>query len=97
AADTMHVALRVEWCKAYARMCRWHEDVVLVAEEMRRTIEYGYWSAAEWLTQIPPRAGAVTPEVEDGLKAYALEQADREVRMCEGLKDKWAAIRERGQ
>ncbi|KAJ6475387.1 hypothetical protein C8R45DRAFT_1102680 [Mycena sanguinolenta] len=33
-------ALCVEWCKAYARMRRWHEDVVLVEEEMRRTIEY---------------------------------------------------------
>jgi hypothetical protein len=47
--DTGDAALRVEWCKAYARMRRWYEDVVLVEEEMGRTIQYGYWEAGEWL------------------------------------------------
>ncbi|KAJ7435889.1 hypothetical protein B0H11DRAFT_1755463 [Mycena galericulata] len=89
-------ALRVEWCKAYARMRRWHEDVVLVEEEMRRTIEYGYWSAGEWMARIPKRVGEVTLEVEEGLKAYALEQVDREMRTCAVLQEKWAGIREKG-
>jgi hypothetical protein len=30
-------------------MHRWYEDVVLVEEEMGRTIQYGYWEAGEWL------------------------------------------------
>ncbi|KAJ7027466.1 hypothetical protein C8F04DRAFT_965213 [Mycena alexandri] len=42
----LHEALRVEWCKAYSRSKRWREDLVLVEEEMRRTIEYGRWAEA---------------------------------------------------
>jgi hypothetical protein len=41
------IALRVEWCKAYTCMRCWHEDVVLVEEEMRCTIEFGHWEAGE--------------------------------------------------
>ncbi|KAJ7315783.1 hypothetical protein DFH08DRAFT_917665 [Mycena albidolilacea] len=90
-------ALRVEWCKAYARMRRWHEDVVLVEEEMRRTIEYGYWSAADWVTRAGARGGMVEEELREGLAAYAAEQVDRETKTSEGLAAKWARIRERGR
>ncbi|KAJ7123034.1 hypothetical protein C8R44DRAFT_560551, partial [Mycena epipterygia] len=34
------IALRVKWCEAYARTTRWHEDIVLVDEQMRWTIEF---------------------------------------------------------
>ncbi|KAJ7900557.1 hypothetical protein B0H14DRAFT_3752784 [Mycena olivaceomarginata] len=56
-------ALHVEWCKVYARMRRWQEDVVLVKEEMRHTIEYGYWSACEWMRWAEARAGFVDEEL----------------------------------
>ncbi|KAJ7441221.1 hypothetical protein FB451DRAFT_982786, partial [Mycena latifolia] len=68
-------ALRVEWCKAYTWMRRWHEDVVLTEEEMCRTIEYGYWSSGEWICRAMLRAGAVEPALDEGLRAYAGEQA----------------------
>ncbi|KAJ6475381.1 hypothetical protein C8R45DRAFT_1159328 [Mycena sanguinolenta] len=87
-------ALRVEWCKAYARMRRWHEDVVLVEEEMRRTIEYGYWQAREWLERSVGRESMVGDELQEGLKAYALEQVHRETRTCEDLTTKWGFWRE---
>ncbi|KAF7331140.1 CxC2 domain-containing protein [Mycena sanguinolenta] len=90
-------ALRVEWCKAYARMRRWHEDVVLVEEEMRRTIQYGYWQAGEWLGRSVAREGSIGEELQEGLRAYALEQAHREARTCEELKSKWSYWRERGR
>ncbi|KAJ7029322.1 hypothetical protein C8F04DRAFT_1264984 [Mycena alexandri] len=91
-------ALRVEWCKAYARMNRWHEDVVLVEEEMRRTIEYGYWSAYEWLARSTERANSeVSEELQEGLMVYALEQADRENRTCAKLTADWSKIREKGR
>ncbi|KAJ6479819.1 hypothetical protein C8R45DRAFT_1054444 [Mycena sanguinolenta] len=75
-------ALRVEWCKAYARTRRWHEDVVLVEEEMRRTIEYGHWLAGEW---------------NEGLAAYTQEQAHREEETCRILMKWWAGVREKGR
>ncbi|KAJ6528208.1 hypothetical protein B0H19DRAFT_1275002 [Mycena capillaripes] len=89
-------ALRVEWCKAHARMRRWHEDVVLVEEEMRRTLEYGYWAAAEWVRRGSAR-DEVSVELGEGLAAYAAEQQDREIRTCEALAGKWLRIRERGR
>ncbi|KAJ7857226.1 hypothetical protein B0H13DRAFT_1641044 [Mycena leptocephala] len=90
-------ALRVEWCKVYARMHRWYEDVVLVEEEMGRTIQYGYWEAGEWLERSVVRQGTVDSVLAEGLKAYALEQTHREVKTCDQLKQKWAAWREQGQ
>ncbi|KAJ7121758.1 hypothetical protein C8R43DRAFT_1136439 [Mycena crocata] len=90
-------ALRVEWCKAYARMRRWHEDVVLTEEEMHRTLEYGHWAAAEWLSREELRDGAVDAVLQEGLVAYAREQADREVRTIQDLEGKWAGIREKGR
>lgn len=95
----VNVALRVEWCKAYARMRRWHEDVVLVEEEMRRTIQYGYWEAGEWLDRSEAREkrGNMDPVLQEGLKAYALEQVHREAKTCDKLKDAWGFWRERGR
>ncbi|KAJ7034185.1 hypothetical protein C8F04DRAFT_1183471 [Mycena alexandri] len=90
-------ALQVEWCKVYVRMRRRHEDVVLVEEEMRRTIEYGYWALYEWLGRAAERANSgVLDELQEGLMAYALEQADHENRMCGKLTTDWAKIREKG-
>ncbi|KAJ7430387.1 hypothetical protein B0H11DRAFT_2263562 [Mycena galericulata] len=90
-------ALRVEWCKAYARMRRWHEDTVLVEEEMRRTIEYSYWAAKEWLCRGIKRVGLVDEELEEGLLTYSLEQSAREVRTGEMLTKNWAKLREKGR
>ncbi|KAJ7695593.1 hypothetical protein B0H16DRAFT_1750631 [Mycena metata] len=61
-------ALQVEWCKAYARMCRWHENVVVVEEEMRCTIQYGYWEAGEWLKRAVARVGAVDLVLQEGIQ-----------------------------
>ncbi|KAF8174535.1 hypothetical protein K438DRAFT_1908885 [Mycena galopus ATCC 62051] len=90
-------ALRVEWCKAYVRMRRWYEDVVLVEEEMRRTVEYGYWAAKEWRGRAEKRAVTVSQELQEGLSAYAREHERREIQTCEGLMAKWAGIREKGR
>ncbi|KAJ7437712.1 hypothetical protein FB451DRAFT_1193107 [Mycena latifolia] len=90
-------ALRVEWCKAYAWLRRWTEDVVLVEEEMRQTIEFGYWAAAEWQLRASRRTGEVSKEVREGLVAYAREQSKREVDTCEKLQTQWAGIRAKGQ
>ncbi|KAF8145921.1 hypothetical protein K438DRAFT_1498209, partial [Mycena galopus ATCC 62051] len=83
------LALRVEWCKAYARMCRWYEDVVLTEEEMRRTIEYGRWAGAQWIIRAGARRGTVDEELLEGLQAYSREQEARESRTCTELTAKW--------
>ncbi|KAJ7030300.1 hypothetical protein C8F04DRAFT_961867 [Mycena alexandri] len=97
----LHEALRVEWCKAYSRSKRWREDLVLIEEEMRRTIEYGRWAEARWITRSTARTvalgttKAISPEVAEGVRAYALEHVDRERRTWQALEKDWAPLRAR--
>ncbi|KAJ7029947.1 hypothetical protein C8F04DRAFT_1264290 [Mycena alexandri] len=69
-------ALRIEWCKAYARTRRWGEEVQLVAEEVRRlgvTLEY---NAQEWEDRAREvRVGAIIYEDAQAQIAFALKQA----------------------
>ncbi|KAJ7740338.1 hypothetical protein B0H16DRAFT_1324487, partial [Mycena metata] len=88
-------ASRVEWCRAYARMRRWHEDIVLVEEEMRRTIEYGAWMGGQWEMRATARSADLTPSLSEGLCAYALEHVQREKDTCLKLSKQWAGLRER--
>ncbi|KAJ7152235.1 hypothetical protein C8R43DRAFT_1087891 [Mycena crocata] len=90
-------ALRVEWCKAYSRTRRWHEDIVLVEEEMERTIEFGAWSAATWRVRATARTRNMTPELAEGLQAYAMEHVEREERTCVKLAGDWRGLRQRGR
>ncbi|EIM90992.1 uncharacterized protein STEHIDRAFT_44851, partial [Stereum hirsutum FP-91666 SS1] len=87
-------ALRIEWAKAKARASRWTEEVQLVFEEMRRTIEYCRWRKGWWERQAGARK-EVAPELADGLSVYALEHADLEDRMARNLTERWGVIRSR--
>jgi hypothetical protein len=92
-ADVFILALRVEWCKAYARMRRWHEDIVLVEEEMRCTIEYGAWMAAQWEMHATARSSNTNPMLAEGLRMYACEHTDHEQRTCVLLTKQWGRLR----
>ncbi|KAJ7170324.1 hypothetical protein C8R43DRAFT_944839 [Mycena crocata] len=95
--DELIEVLRVEWCKAYSRTRRWNEDVVLVDEEMGRTIEFGAWSACTWRTRATARNRKLTPELAEGLNAYAMEHVEREERTCLKLAREWQGLRERAK
>jgi len=71
------IALRVEWAKAKARADRWEEEVVLLDEEMRCVLVFCEWKQAWWKQQIASRL-EVSPELADGLSAYAHKQAAME-------------------
>lgn len=90
-------ALRVEWCKAYAWLRRWNEDVVIVDEEMKRTIEFGEWMALEWEQRATARTANMTPALAEGLRVYALEHVEREQWMCLKLTAQWAGLREKAR
>ncbi|KAK7020162.1 hypothetical protein VNI00_017840 [Paramarasmius palmivorus] len=66
--------LRTEWCKSRARARRAKEEVLLVNEEMRRTLEYLDWRAREWEACADVEMGRGSAEVE-GSRAFALAQA----------------------
>lgn len=64
----------------------------MLDEEMRRVLEFCTWKETWWLTQAPRREDA-SDQLEDGLHAYAQEQADQERRICLAWRTKWARAR----
>jgi hypothetical protein len=78
-------------------MRRWHEDIVVVDEEMRRTIDFGAYMEGEWEARATARTARMTPALAEGLRAYALEHADRERRTCRQLTNRWAGLREKAR
>ncbi|KAF7377997.1 CxC2 domain-containing protein [Mycena sanguinolenta] len=47
----IHTAVKVEWCKAYARVKRWREEFLLLQEEMVRCLLTLEWQARTWDTR----------------------------------------------
>jgi hypothetical protein len=66
--------MRCEWAKTKARADRWQEEVLLITEEMRRTICFLEWKAMWWLEQVASRSDAPL-RVQRGISAYAAKQA----------------------
>jgi hypothetical protein len=66
--------MRCEWAKTKARADRWREEVLLITEEMRRTICFLEWKAMWWLEQVASRSDAPL-RVQRGISAYAAKQA----------------------
>ncbi|KAJ7494558.1 hypothetical protein B0H11DRAFT_1716969 [Mycena galericulata] len=95
----LHEDIRIEWTKARARADRWQEEVILLEEEMRRVLEFCAWKARWWDQRVAPARGEgrapITPELAEGLRAYALAQAARERAWGQVWTAKWAAVRAR--
>jgi hypothetical protein len=89
--------LHVEWCKAYARMRRWHKDIVLVKEEMRCMIEFGSYMAEEWQWRSASRRVPMNPALAEGLRAYALEHVAWEQTTASKLSTRWTGVREKAR
>ncbi|KAK7019683.1 hypothetical protein VNI00_018005 [Paramarasmius palmivorus] len=75
ADENENEVLRSEWCKSRARARRAQEEVLLVEEEMRRTLEFLEWRAQEWESCAEVVMGWGEDEHE-GSRAYALAQAN---------------------
>ncbi|KAL0574845.1 hypothetical protein V5O48_007118 [Marasmius crinis-equi] len=87
ADENENEVLRTEWCKSRARMKRAEEEVLLVKEEMRRTLEYLSWTASQW-ERVSPAEHNAESTLREGMEAYRLCQADiqrdllRSFRVC---------------
>ncbi|KAF7343820.1 CxC2 domain-containing protein [Mycena sanguinolenta] len=77
--EEMAEGVRVEWCKAYARVKRWREEVLLLQEEMARCLRTLEWQAAVWdkrATEEHYRGKLEYSAVYmEGARAYAARQA----------------------
>ncbi|KAG7090380.1 hypothetical protein E1B28_009499 [Marasmius oreades] len=67
-------SLHSEWCKACANAYQPREELELVEEEMRRSIDYCYHLSDWWQRQIGHREG-LSLFLQEGLTAYAKEHA----------------------
>ncbi|KAJ7821086.1 hypothetical protein B0H14DRAFT_3471768 [Mycena olivaceomarginata] len=77
--ENMYEGVRVEWCKAYARVKRWWEEVLLLQEEMVRCLRSLEWQATVWDGRAtePHYSGTRTysPVHRDGAMVFAARQA----------------------
>jgi hypothetical protein len=80
--------MRVEWAKTRARAERWSEEIILLNEEMRRVLQYLNWKATWWLQQQGHRADA-SPDIRNGIDAYAAKQADLVLRLARSFAAEW--------
>ncbi|KAJ7020126.1 hypothetical protein C8F04DRAFT_1275478 [Mycena alexandri] len=88
----LHADIHIEWSKARARADRWREELILLEEEMRRSVEFCEWKAKWWEERMEVRVD-VAPELAEGLNAFALEQIHRERQWAEVWSRKWQPIR----
>lgn len=67
------LGVRVEWMKARARALRWKEELLLLPEEIRRTIAYHQWKA-EWWEQRAFLRTDIDSVLAEGLRSYSARQ-----------------------
>lgn len=89
--DEFNDTMRTEWMQMRARKCRWHEELLITQEEMRRVLSYFEWRAEWWLEQGSRRQKA-DPSVLNGISAYAHKQASICLRMAARCAAYWLPI-----
>lgn len=68
--------------------------MLLLDEEMRRSIQFGSWKARWWKEQTDRRT-SLPVHLSEGITAYALQHAAAETQRIISWSTRWAAIRER--
>ena len=82
------LAVRVEWCKAYARKERWREEVLLGEAEKEFTLASLKFEAAEWRRRGEVSFGGYLQQ--RGREAYARRQARAYDSLCASFTRRWA-------
>ena len=88
--------LRVEWAETHARANRWREELMLLDEEMRQSLDF-CWRRAQWWKSRMHGRTEVSVHVAEGVSAYALKQSEAEEQRAMRWAIQWSAIRGRAQ
>ncbi|KAJ3817196.1 hypothetical protein F5880DRAFT_1493320, partial [Lentinula raphanica] len=91
----LHEGLRVEWCKAYARVRRWNEEVQLIQEEQRRCLETLEWEAKRW--EGHANVAQFSGSHAEGVAAYANYQASIKRNIASTFVQQWKLIQVSGE
>ena len=86
--DEMDDILRCEWAKSRARANRCKEEVLLLKEEMRRTLVFLEWKSDWWLQQQGVQK-ELTRDLDEGLRAFAVGQADLQRHLVVYFREIW--------
>ncbi|KAG2112092.1 hypothetical protein DEU56DRAFT_749461, partial [Suillus clintonianus] len=84
--------MRIEWCKARARAMRWKEELELLREEMRRTLQFFDWQAMSW-DERADQNWSGSPAEREGRIAYARRQAALRRALRDTCHSSWADTR----
>lgn len=91
AADEEDDILRAEWARSRARVRRATEEVMLLREEMRRTLEFLEHRASWWEDRRNARSNkGVDSEMGEGICAFAVEQAAMQTTLAAHFKTLWS-------
>lgn len=77
--------LRAEWCRSRARLHRAEEEMRYLEIEMDRTLRFLSWQARWWDDRRSRPNPSQVPQLEEGVKAYAIKQS----RIQQGLREKF--------
>ena len=86
--DETDEILRSEWAKSRARANRCKEEVLLLKEEMRRVLVFLEWKSDWWLQRQSLRVG-LPLELDEGLRAFSLGQADLQKGLASHFQEIW--------
>ncbi|TDL22048.1 hypothetical protein BD410DRAFT_815199 [Rickenella mellea] len=80
--------LQSEYAKSKARAERWDEEVILLVEEMRRSVAFLKWRSETWHAQRGSRADA-PQDISLGLDAYAAYQSHMLIQLASRFCRMW--------
>ena len=88
-------SMRVHWARCQARADRYEEEVMLIVEEMGRTLRYFEWKKSWWLSLQSIREQSPSPpsnEVCLGLRAYSSRQANVYSALISSFSTRWRKL-----
>ena len=89
------LAFRIEWSKAYARGECWREEVLLLREEMRRTLVFLDHTSRMWSARGSPSSLIILSKdsaVTEGLRAYANYQSNVFASLSHRFRSIWTGL-----
>ena len=91
-ANIRQTAAKLEWLKSRARSSRWSEEVLLLVEEMRRVRVTMEVKAVWWEGKVISADDSLSPEVAEGVSAYARQQAAVQMSLLASFVRRWEGL-----